>query len=595
MKAPLLVYETANVHGGDPDSLVALVDALGKQTYARQAIKFHPISAETLALPDFSYFGTYQKLEIPAARWAEIIDRARKAIGSVWLEGADLSCIRVLSENLDKVDGIKLQSSILENHEVLTALAGLDLSDKTLTLNIAGYEVGRIAEAVRRFRVLRPGRIALQVGFQAYPTAVEDALLNKIPVLRAAFPDLDIALADHVDANDPFARRLPLVAAALGCTIIEKHVCLERATAPLDGSAALEPAEVAELGRDLTLMARSFDDRFIAAAEAAYLEKTVQRPIVRSGLAKGQLVAPEDLLYRRTDRPGLTMAEIEGLQRSFHILARPLSAKAPVVREDFRGAHIAAVVAGRMKSTRLPKKATLAVHGVPSVELTLENCLRFPHVRTVVLATSTTDEDSVLENHTLGGRAKFWKGEPDDVIRRYLGACDAYDIDVVVRATADCLTMSPEITKILLEEHFASGADFTRVRAEAPGSAPQIFNVEALRRIDRLSGGAVYSEYMNQYVENNPEHFKIHWVDLPADLVRTNYRLTLDYPEDLKMYEALYAELERRKQVADLRNVIGVLDSMPEIAALNGGISQIYLQDPDLIAKLKIATRFPQA
>ena len=100
---------------------------------------------------------------------------------------------------------------------------------------------------------------------------------------------------------------------------------------------------------------------------------------------------------------------------------------------------------------------------------------------------------------------------------------------------------------------------------------------------------------MNQYVENNPEHFNIHWVDLPADLVRTNYRLTLDYPEDLKMYEALYAELERRNQVADLRNVIGVLDSMPEIAALNGGISQIYLQDPDLIAKLKIATRFPQA
>ena len=252
MKAPLLVYETANVHGGDPDSLIALVDTLGKQTYARQAIKFHPISAETLALPDFSYFGTYQKLEIPAARWAEIILRARNAIGSVWLEGADLSCIRVLSENLDKVDGIKLQSSILENHEVLTALAALDLSDKTLTLNIAGYEVGRISEAVRRFRTLRPGRIALQVGFQAYPTAVEDALLNKIPVLRAAFPDLDIALADHVDANDPFARRLPLIAAALGCTIIEKHVCIERATAPLDGSAALEPAEVAELGRDLT-------------------------------------------------------------------------------------------------------------------------------------------------------------------------------------------------------------------------------------------------------------------------------------------------------------------------------------------------------
>ncbi len=595
MKTPLLVYETANVHGGDPDSLVALIDLLGPQTYANQAIKFHPISAETLALPDFSYFGTYQKLEISAARWAKIIAHAKKTIGAVWLEGADLNCIRVLAENLDKIDGIKLQSSILDNHEVFSALSALDLSTKTIVLNIAGYEVGKISEVVRRFQALQPGRMALQVGFQAYPTAIEDALLNKIPVLRAAFPDLDIALADHVDAADPFARRLPLIAASLGCSIIEKHVCIERATAPLDGSAALEPVEVAELGRDLTLMARSFDDRFIAAAEAAYLEKTVQRPIVRDGLETGQLVANEDLLYRRTDRPGLAMADIEALQRSFHILARPLAAKAPVTREDFRSAHVAAIVAGRMKSTRLPKKATLLVKGMPSVERTLENCLRFPHVSSVVLATSTLPEDDVLENHTLDGRIKFWKGEPEDVIKRYLGACDAYDIDVVVRATADCLTISPEITKLLLEEHFASGADFTRVRREAPGSSPQIFNVEALRRVDRLSGGAVYSEYMNQYIENNPEHFKIHWVDLPDELVRTSYRLTLDYPEDLKMYEALYAELERRNQTADLRNVIAVLDSMPEIGALNGGISQIYLQNQELIDKLKVATRFPQA
>jgi N,N'-diacetyllegionaminate synthase len=594
VKPPLLVYETANVHGGDAAALEQLIDALGGQRYANQAIKFHPIAADTLALPDFSYYGAYQKLEIPAERWRQLVDRAHEKIGSVWLEGADLNCMRVLAQNLAKVDGIKLQSSILDNHEVFSALGAIDLSAKTVVLNIAGFEVGKIAEVVGRFRTLRPGRIALQVGFQAYPTAIEDALLNKIAVLRAAFADVDIAIADHVDGGDPFARRLPLIAASLGCTIIEKHVCIERATAPLDGSAALEPAEIAELTRDLTLMARCFDDRFIAAAEAAYLEKTVQRPIVRDGLDRGQLVAPQDLLYRRTDRPGLTMAEIGQLQRSFHILARPLAAKATVSASDFRPAHVAAIVAGRMKSTRLPKKATAAVNGVASVERTLENCLRFPHVRSVVLATSTLPEDGVLEGHTLGGKAKFWKGEPDDVIRRYLGACDAYDIDVVVRVTADCLTIAPEITRILVEEHFAAGADFTRVRREAPGSAPQIFNVEALRRIDRLSGGAVYSEYMNQYVENNPEHFKIHWVDLPDDLVR-QYRLTLDYPEDLAMYQALYGELERRKLPADLRNVIAVLDSRPDIAGINAGLSQIYLQNQSLIDKLKTATRFPEA
>jgi len=37
------------------------------------------------------------------------------------------------------------------------------------------------------------------------------------------------------------------------------------------------------------------------------------------------------------------------------------------------------------------------------------------NVDEVILATSTVEEDDLLAQHTLGGRAKVWRGDPDDV------------------------------------------------------------------------------------------------------------------------------------------------------------------------------------
>ncbi len=593
MKAPTLIYEPANFHDGDHQKLFQLIDALAAHAYPERAIKFHPIAAEALALADFKYAEVYRRFQIDNGLWAEIIAHAAATLGPVWIECADANCVAVAAANADALAGVKLQASILGNEEVLDGLRGLDLSAKTVMLNISGYELDAIQRGLDRFADLAPARMALQVGFQAYPTRIGDTQLNKIAVLKAAFPECDIALADHVDADDAFAKRTPLLALALGCQIIEKHVCLDRAATDTDRFSALEPAEIGEMQRDLELAIAAFGRSFIAPAEAEYLKSTLQRPVLKHGLAAGQMVSGSDLLYRRTNEIGLTREEIEARHTGFAVLARPVEASRVLADGDFRKAQVAAIMAGRLKSTRLPRKALLPVHGMPSIERTLENCLRIPGVDRVVFATSTNAEDDELVPHDLDGRVDTWRGDPEDVIDRYLGACDAWGIDVVIRTTADCLTVSPEVCGMLLRAHFAAGADYTRANRETPGAAPQIFNVEALRRIRDLSGGAIHSEYMNQYVENNPEHFKINWVDMPDDFIRP-YRLTLDYPEDLAMYEALYAELDRRGVNADLVNVLAVLDEHPEIAAMNANITQIYLQDPDLLNRLKRVTRFPE-
>ena len=252
--------------------------------------------------------------------------------------------------------------------------------------------------------------------------------------------------------------------------------------------------------------------------------------------------------------------------------------------------RVGVVVACRMKSSRLKKKAILPIAGVPSVERCLRNCLRFPHAGVVVLATSTLEDDAVLKDYTLGGKVKFWRGEPDDVIMRYLGACEEYGIDVVIRVTADCPVVSPEIAASLLQSHFETGADYTGPNKYAVGSNSEIYNVSALRRVVELLGQADYSEYMTWYMLNNTHVFKVNIVDLPSDYIR-DYRLTLDYPEDLEMFDRLYTSLEAKGMIPDIKNVFKILDANPDIAALNEHLSAKYRTDQTLIDKLNHVTR----
>ena len=68
-------------------------------------------------------------------------------------------------------------------------------------------------------------------------------------------------------------------------------------------------------GSELALVPGCFSDRFVVPEEASYLAKSVQKPVAKHALRQGQLVGPTDVLFRRSGKPGLSLAEI-GLRRA---------------------------------------------------------------------------------------------------------------------------------------------------------------------------------------------------------------------------------------------------------------------------------------
>ncbi len=591
IRLPLkVILELANTHNGSVDSIMNLIKEFSDLDYEDIGIKFQPFKYDEIALSDFSWYNTYKELYIDEKNWNKIINFSKSSSFKVWLDIFDVYGCKILKNNLKNIFGVKLQASIVDNHEVFEQFKKIDLSEKKLIINISGFEISKIEELLLKYETLKFNEIILQIGFQHYPTDISDTSINKINILKSAFPNNKICYADHLLAEEKISKIFPLIAYASGCEYLEKHVCLNRKKAKYDYFSALEKNEIKEVLNNIKEVTKCFSARFISINEFNYLKKSQQMPVLRKNLKQGQLISKKDIFYRRTNKKGLNFDEINEIQKSFYILKKDLDKFETIKKSDYKKSNIGVIVAGRIKSSRLKNKAILKINKIPSVELCLSNCLKIKDVSKVILASSTLQEDSLLKNYTLNRKAEFFQGDPDDVILRFLKASEKYDLDVIIRVTADCPIVSPEIAEILLKAHFEKGADYTAPKQFSVGTNCEIYNVQMLKKIIDLLGNAKHSEYMTWYAQNNAHIFKINMVDLPEEYIR-DYRLTLDYEEDLKMFNELFKKLKNLKKELSLRNIFETLDNYPEIPSINNHLTLVYKTDKKLIEKLNKVTK----
>ncbi|MEO7487477.1 MAG: N-acetylneuraminate synthase family protein [Ferruginibacter sp.] len=585
---PYQILEVANTHGGSLDYLLSLIEEF--EEYKGFGIKFQPLHPDKIATPDYAWYNVYHELLFSPLQWTDIISRAAET-KEIWLDMFDTYGVEIFIAHKKQVTGIKLQSSILYNQSVLNELAKTLLNDHLLIINVSGLEIKEIAERLEYFATtLQPQEIWIEVGFQSYPTELQDCGYVKIDTVKKHFSN-KIVFADHADGKSDDAVWLPLVAALKGVDVIEKHIMHSTLETKYDHFSSINKTSYALFIQKVAAYLSLSDQPFINEREKKYLVNSIQIPIAAKDLPAGSLVNDEcDSTFKRSGRTGLNTLQVKQLFKSHHILAREIKEGNAFQKEDFKKATIATIIACRLKSSRLPKKALLKIGNLPSVEKCIQSCLQFNNINHTILATSTIEEDDELKDYTYLPSVIFHRGDPDDVIRRYIDIIDNLKIDVIVRITADMPYVSKEIVDFLMQSHFEKGADYTVANSSAVGTSAEIINTAALRKIKAHFPSANYSEYMTWYFQNNPEHFKLNFVDLPSEWIR-NYRLTLDYKEDLDLFNAIEQYLDEHKLPASINTIFSFLDQHPEVANLNAHLTLKYKTDAELIETLNRETK----
>ena len=227
-----------------------------------------------------------------------------------------------------------------------------------------------------------------------------------------------------------------------------------------------------------------------------------------------------------------------------------------------------------MGSTRLPGKVLMDLGGQSVLSRVVRRLARAKLLQQIVVATSVAPADDAIMAACLRLQVPCFRGSEGDVLDRYYQTARDWPSDAVVRITADCPLIDPEVVDQTIGMFLSSGADYTSnvtPRTYPRGLDTEVFTVAGLERCWREAREPHQREHVTPFFYECPGRFRISSLSGPEDYSR--YRLTLDTPEDLQLLRAVYASFDNRDTVS-WQEVVGLLERRPDLAALNSHVAQ---------------------
>lgn len=235
------------------------------------------------------------------------------------------------------------------------------------------------------------------------------------------------------------------------------------------------------------------------------------------------------------------------------------------------------LVACRLKSSRLPRKALRDLAGEPVIVRLFERMQASMVAEDVVLCTSTNPQDDELAALAQQRGWACHQGHELDVIGRFLDVARPRKAHTIVRVTGDNPLTDPPMLDLMVRTLIEAGADYAHTDDLPRGTRCEVIRVSALERCHQLVEDPLASEYMTPMIRR-PDHFKVIRVESPwPELCRPELRMTIDTPEDYALMQAIYDAFGGVPP--SLADVIAWLDAHPDVKALNSGIQPKELDD----------------
>tara|TARA_B100000242_G_C43050674_1_gene490855 strand:- start:336 stop:1097 length:762 start_codon:yes stop_codon:yes gene_type:complete len=194
-----------------------------------------------------------------------------------------------------------------------------------------------------------------------------------------------------------------------------------------------------------------------------------------------------------------------------------------------------AIIQARMSSTRLPKKVLMPlIDDLSILDLQVRRLKKCDFIDNIILATSRRPEDKVLKDHADSLNIDFFTGSESNVLERFFECASQYELDQIIRVTADDPFKDPKVIEMAFEIFTEGNFDYVSntLKPTFPeGIDIEIFSYDSLSRAYSEASLNSEKEHVTPYIWKNKDSFKIK--NFEADVDYSEIRLTVDYEEDL--------------------------------------------------------------
>ena len=300
----LIIAEAGVNHNGDLELAKQIVKAAANA--GADLVKFQTFTAERLAIdsaPKADYqnqttdqkqsqFAMLRQLELTAEMHEQLIVYCSKQGIGFFSTGFDLQSVDYLASL--GADRFKIPSGEITN---LPYLRHVGAFGKPLILSTGMATLGEIEAALDACEIAGTPRSRITVLHcnTEYPTPMQDVNLRAMCSIRDAF-GVAVGYSDHT-----LGIEVPIAAVALGATVIEKHLTLDRNLAGPDHKASLEPDEFAAMVRAIRNIEQAMGDGIKRPSPSEAKNKPIARKslVAARSIKAGERFTPENLTAKR--------------------------------------------------------------------------------------------------------------------------------------------------------------------------------------------------------------------------------------------------------------------------------------------------------
>ena len=240
------------------------------------------------------------------------------------------------------------------------------------------------------------------------------------------------------------------------------------------------------------------------------------------------------------------------------------------------------ILQARMSSRRLPGKVLLPLNGKPMIYRQIKRILRAKQIGTLVVATSEHPSDDPLVEYLNSIGIESYRGSLDNVFSRFSQIIVGKSPLNIVRLTADCPLVMPEILDAMLEQFWIGDVEYMSnalIPTFPDGLDIEIFTRNCFDKLTTLELSPEELEHVTLGINNRKGSFQVFNFSDSED--RSQLRWTVDYLEDFNFVQDVYAHFTGLEETFTYQDVLDFLVENPEkMSKISGNRRNESLKKP---------------
>lgn len=235
----------------------------------------------------------------------------------------------------------------------------------------------------------------------------------------------------------------------------------------------------------------------------------------------------------------------------------------------------AIIIQARNGSTRFPKKMMENIDGKDTsvFAFLLKRLQKVFDNEHIFLATTTLAQDTPLCDIANKHGIRVYRGDEHNVLSRFIECATQYHVQEIIRVCADNPFLSLEdlekIKKVDLADKDYISFDIKGQPSITThyGFWTELVSLQALQKVAQHTNEALYLEHVTNFIYNNPQLFKVQFIDtdIPSAFLNQDIRLTLDTVEDMQSIKYIIQAIDKDMYQITLADVWKVIQQRPQL------------------------------